>query len=117
VIVRAIDGQFWRICPEDLYCKVIAKDPAEYERLRETEEFRRDWQMSALVAMAAEKLGQVPPERCYCMKIPGVLGGGYAADNLGTIDRAELVSFAGDFAERIKDLPDGARVKLTVAWP
>jgi hypothetical protein len=116
LIVRAMDGQFWRICPEELSCEVIAKDVAEYERLRENEEFRRDWEMSVLVAKAVETLGPIPPERCCCLKLPGVLGGGYAADNLGAIDRAELISFAGDFAEDIKDLPDAARIKLTVAW-
>jgi hypothetical protein len=114
LIVRAADGQVWRICPEELSCKVIASDIAEYQRLRESEEFKMDWEMRRLVALAAEKLGPVSAERCYCLKIPAVLGGSYAEDNLGTITRAELVSFAGDVAEKIKDVPDGGRVKLTV---
>lgn len=114
VIVRAVDGHFWRICPEELSCKVIASDLAGYQRLRESEEFKLDWELSALGAVAAERFGPVSAERCYCLKVPGALGGSYADDNLGTIARAELVSFAGDAAKQIKDVPDGGRVKLIV---
>jgi hypothetical protein len=42
-----------------------------------------------------------------------VLGGKYDVANFGTISRRELVAFAGDIAEQIKDVPDGAKVKFT----
>ena len=41
-----------------------------------------------------------------------MLGGSYAADNMGTISRSELISFSGDLAEQIRDVPDGSHIKL-----
>src|SRR5262245_9417221 len=57
VIVRAVDGTFWRICPEELSCKVIAGDAESYAALFEDGEFRIEWQMHRLVELAAAKLG------------------------------------------------------------
>ena len=116
LVVCATDGHFWRICPEELSCRVIATDSTGYELLRASEEFGNDWEMNELIALAARKFGPMPPDRCYCLKMPGVFGGKYAEDNLGTITRAELVAFAGDMARQIKDFPDGSRGKLKVVW-
>ncbi len=93
-------------------CEEIARSEPEYERLLGDEEFRIDWEMEALADLAREHLGPLLPEFCYCLKIPAVLGGTYDRDNLGTISRLELVSFAGDIAEQIKDVPDGERVEI-----
>jgi hypothetical protein len=114
VIVRATDGAFWRIRPEDLACEVIARSEREYEEVAGDEEFVVDWEMSALVHLAREKLGPLEPGHCYCLKMPGVLGGAYDSDNLATISRLEAIAFSGDLAEQIKDLPDGARIELRV---
>ncbi|HWE18506.1 MAG TPA: hypothetical protein VG758_15185 [Hyphomicrobiaceae bacterium] len=48
------------------------------------------------------------------MKIPGILGGKYALENVGTIDRAELISVSGHIAQQIDGLPDGAQIRLTI---
>jgi hypothetical protein len=42
------------------------------------------------------------------------LGGAYTLDNIGTIDRAELISASGYIANQIDDLPDGAQIRLRV---
>ena len=110
VIVRAKDGAYWRICPEELECKVIASDEAAMKKLWKEDEFRADWDMDRLVSLAERKLGPVSEERCYCLKIPGVLGGKYEAKNMGTITRREVLAFSGHLAKQIKDLPDGAQV-------
>lgn len=114
VLVRDEAGRFWRICPEELSCKIVAKDPVEFEHLVHDFEFLRDWSMTSLVAVAAESLGPLADGCCYCLKIPAVLGGKYGAENIGTISIEELISASGDMAAQIKDLPDGAQIRLRV---
>lgn len=47
-------------------------------------------------------------------KIPFVLGGKYQLDNLYSGDAVERMLFNGDLASQLKDLPDGAQIRLRV---
>jgi hypothetical protein len=106
-------GQYWRICPEELSCEIVAAGKDDFARLQNSSEFAEDWAMSALVE-EARAVGVPSATRCYCLKIPATLGGAYAADNIATIDRGELIAFAGDLAQQIDGLPEGAQVRLKV---
>ena len=112
VIFRTSDGLYWRICPEELSCEPIAENPVEFKALRADPAFQRDWLMEPLVEVAQAALGPVQSDRCYCLKVPAVLGGAYSEENLGTISREQLIGFAGYMAQQIKDLPDGSTVQL-----
>ena len=112
IIARATDGTFWRICPEELACEVVARNAVEYEALWVSEDFQLDWQMARLADVAQANLGVVGQGRCYCLKVPGVLGGAYDAANLGTIDLGKLIAFSGDVARQVKDVPDGQAIKF-----
>ena len=68
--------------------------------------------MAALAAHATTNLGKPGKDRCFCLKVPAILGGEYAIANIGVIDLDELISFSGDAASQIKDLPDGAQIRL-----
>jgi hypothetical protein len=114
LMVRDKQGQYWRICPEDLYCKPIAEDRAALDTLIKDEEFQEDWAMVALVAEAQAKVGPLAPSRKYCLKIPGPLGGEYGGSNLASISLVELIAVSGDIAFQIKDLPDGAQVRFQI---
>jgi len=114
VIVEDGEGRFWRICPEEPSCTIIATDRATYTALWTNPEFVRDMEMAHLVEEAARLLGPLAVGRCYCLKVPGVFGGAYKADNLATINLAELISSSGDLAYQIKDVPDGAKVELKI---
>jgi hypothetical protein len=114
LIIRSIDGAYWRICPEEWSCKNIASGIDEFNRLSADRKFRVDWEMMRLVELARQKLGELPDGRRYCLKQPAVIGGAYDAANLGTISLAELISFSGHMARQIKDVPDGA--KITLKW-
>jgi hypothetical protein len=114
LIVRSVDGAFWRICPEELSCAPIAWSQSEYERLLGDAEFVTDWEMTNLVELARDHLGPLSPGRCYCLKMPAILGGGYEASNLGTNSRFEVIAFSGDVAQQLKDVPDGGRVKISI---
>ena len=93
---------------------MIARDSRELEDLFQDEEFLEDWTMHPLVAQAYAKLGALPRDRCYCLKIPDVLGGGYSVENMGTINRAEVLLVSGELAEQIKDMPDGIKVRISI---
>ena len=114
LIIKDVHGQYWRLCPEDCYCEVVAADQLAFGVLAAGSEFLVDWQMSALVDKATQRLGPLASGRKYCLKIPGVLGGEYGGDNLGTISMEELIRFSGDIARQIADLPEGTPVKLSV---
>ncbi|UJB68300.1 DUF1851 domain-containing protein [Acaryochloris sp. 'Moss Beach'] len=106
-------GAYWRICPEDMYCEIIAANAEEMDDLSKDEEFHTDWEMSRLIEIGQELYGKLPPECCYCLKVPSILGGSYNRENIGTITRAEVIEFSGDLAKKIKDLPDGTKIKFT----
>jgi hypothetical protein len=112
VIVKAAGGAYWRICPEEWSCEQVARHADEFASLAGTEEFRTDWEMASLVELARRALGPLTTGRCYCLKRPAVIGGGYEESNLGTISVDELIAFSGNMAEQIKDLPDGAQVEI-----
>ena len=114
LIVKDGQGRYWRLCPEDLYCEVVASSREELDRLAKDQEFLGDWYMRALVDQAFQKLGALAPGQKYCLKIPGVLGGDYGGDNLGKISFEKLIRTSGNIAQQIANLPDGASIKLSV---
>jgi hypothetical protein len=112
LIVKDIEGAFWRICPEELACDKIAEDSNAFAKIWSGRDFQSDWQMLKMVDLAEKKLGLLQKDECYCFKVPPVVGGSYAEANLAKISLKELVAFAGDFAEQIKDVPDGSRIEI-----
>jgi len=114
LIIKDAHGQYWRLCPEDCYCEVVATDQPAFAVLAADSEFLVDWQMSALVDQATQRFGPLAAWRKFCLKIPGVLGGEYGGENLGTISLEELIRFSGDIAQQIASLPDGTPIKLSV---
>ena len=112
LIVKDVEGRYWRLCPEDLYCKVIAASRAELDTLSDDQDFLHDWNMTELTRQATERLGPLRPGFKYCLKIPGALGGEYGGDNLATMSLEELVSVSGSIAGQVDQLPDGARLSL-----
>ncbi len=107
-------GQYWRLCPEELNCIPVASSATEYEALLHDGEFIDDWAMSGLTEVAERQHGSQAADRCFCFKVPPVLGGDYDLPNIGTIGIHELIRFSGDIAHQIKDLPEGAQVQLKV---
>lgn len=114
LMIKDIEGKYWRLCPEDVYCEVIAQNREELDKLSSDQEFLEDWYMQALVEKAQEHLGLLTEGQKYCLVTPGVLGGEYAISNIKTVPLIELIRFSGDLANQIKDLPDGAQIKLKV---
>lgn len=114
LMIKDHTGSYWRICPEDLYCEVVAATREELDQLSRNAEFVGDWQMQALVDQARERLGPLQPGYKYCLKVPGTLGGEYGGDNLGVISLTELISASGHLAKETANLPDGAKVRINI---
>jgi hypothetical protein len=114
VIVTDATGVVWRIRPEELSAGPIAATADELDQVSADPGFRADWAMERLVDLARRHLGPPGEGRCYCLKIPGVLGGAYVPENLGTIELTELLEVSGDLARQIDNLPDGTEVRLRV---
>ncbi|GLR11394.1 hypothetical protein GCM10007907_01840 [Chitinimonas prasina] len=114
LMLRDDDGCYWRLCPEDGYCEIVASNATELEKLSLDQDFLHDWYMQALVNEARSLLGELNNGHKYCLKIPGVLGGLYDRTNLGTLPLLELIHASGHIAYQIKDLPDGSNVNLRI---
>ncbi|QQS42319.1 MAG: DUF1851 domain-containing protein [Acidobacteriota bacterium] len=114
LLIRDVDGRFWRLCPEDLYCEVIAQDQDELDGLFADPEFLEDWRMEELVRQAEEVLGPLGEDQKYCLVIPGVLGGEYSVSNIARLPLGELIAVSGDLAKQIADVPDGGQVRLEI---
>ncbi|KAB7613984.1 DUF1851 domain-containing protein [Amylibacter sp. SFDW26] len=107
-------GKYWRICPEELSCEVVAETSNEFSQLTEDSNFILDWEMSQIVEVARQSLGKLKEGNAYYLVFPGLLGGKYEADNIRTVSLSELIEYSGYLAREIKDLPDGAEIKLKV---
>jgi hypothetical protein len=114
LIIKDAVGRYWRLCPEDLYCKVVAQNRVELDALSQDQEFLHDWHMVKLVESARIALGTLKPGYKYSLKIPSAFGGEYGGSNLATVPFRELVAASGHIAEQIQGLPNGAQVKLSV---
>jgi hypothetical protein len=47
-------------------------------------------------------------------KVPFVLGGAFALDNLYAANTVESLRYRGDIAGQIRSLPDGTRIRLRI---
>ncbi|RVU84398.1 DUF1851 domain-containing protein [Leucothrix sargassi] len=112
LILKDANDYFWRLCPEDVYCDVIAKSIEEYNALIEDEEFVDDWFMDSMVAEAKKKLGELDANRKYYMVTPAILGGEYEGKNFKITTLAKSIRFSGELGKQVQDLSDGAEVQI-----
>ena len=112
LILKDAENKFWRLCPEDVYCEVVAESIDDYNKLINDHEFLNDWNMTIMVNEATEILGALKEGYKYYMVIPGVLNGEYNGTNFKTAPFVEIIRLSGDLGKQIEDLPDGAEIKL-----
>jgi hypothetical protein len=112
LIIKDLEGMYWRLCPEDLYCEVVADDDADYNELVKDEEFNQDWFMEVMVQKATEKFGPLEEGFKYHMLEPGALGGKYAVFNIKPIALERMIKFSGELAQKVHRAGD-KKVKFT----
>jgi hypothetical protein len=54
----------------------------------------------------------IRPDQHLCPKIPFVTGGPFEPGNLYPLDRIESMTFKGDFAWQIRNVPTGGKIRL-----
>ena len=114
LIIKDKAGKYWRLCPEDVYCEVIANNYEELNILSHDQDFANDWHMVNLVNIAKEQLGPLKAGQKYHLIIPGILGGEYDISNFRIVSIIEQIRFSGDIGKQIQELPDGANIELKV---
>ncbi|WP_202947437.1 hypothetical protein [Sulfurovum sp. AR] len=43
LMIKDTDGKYWRLCPEDVYCEIVAQNQEELDTLSKDQEFLEDW--------------------------------------------------------------------------
>lgn len=71
LIIKDVQGRYWRMTPEECCCEVIAADRQALDALTTDQEFLHDWYMAALVEVACETYGPLLVGREYCSKFQG----------------------------------------------
>jgi len=112
LILKDVEDKFWRLCPEDVYCEVIADSIDAYNKLITDSEFLDDWNMLVMVDEATKRLGALKDGYKFCLAIPGILNGEYSGKNIKTAPFIEIIKWSGDLGKQIKDLSEGAEVEL-----
>ena len=114
LMIKDVYGKYWRLCPEDISCEVVAENREELDALSKDQEFLQDWYMENLVGPAKDKLGPLKENYKYYLVTPSVLGGKYALSNIQTAPLIEIIQISGEIGNQIEDLPDGAQVQIKV---
>lgn len=104
ITFKSTENEFWRICPEELYCEKIADSQLDYEILLRNSEFIEDWEMENLVQIAKESVGELMDGGKYCLKLPSVLGGEYNSEYIRKVSQMEQIGFFWRFSETDKGL-------------
>lgn len=73
-----------------------------------------NWLLISLTDQCVDAGLRLEPGQCYGFKIPPVLGGEYAVDNIEIRDLAVNSSLLAQIHLQIKDLPDGSKVNLVL---
>jgi RNA-splicing ligase RtcB len=63
LMIKDVHGKYWRMCPEDVYCEVVANNREELDSLSRDQEFLEDWYMQAIVEAAKDKYGPLEEGR------------------------------------------------------
>ncbi len=92
----------------------IAENKDEFFELFYQDNNANYWLMIPLVDKMIAVGIAITEGRCYCFKIPIILGGEYSVENAATIPIEEHYRVNAYLYEQTKDLPDGAKVELKV---
>lgn len=115
-ILQDDEGRFWRLCPEDLYCEVIADDKDEYNELVQEVEFNQDWFMEVILEKAIQKYGELKPGYKFHLLEPGALGGKYAVFNIHPMPVEKIIKFSGEL-EHKRQRAGGKKISYTPLSP
>jgi hypothetical protein len=86
----------------------------EAEEYLASEDAQEVWLAANLVNAARKRLGDAPEGNVFTLHPLALLEGRYSADEMIICSHAELITFTGDSARQLKDLPEGAQFQIEV---
>lgn len=105
-----VDGSIHWLAVGNADFRPIASDIHEFRSLLTDEAFVLDYfAVEALLALkeAGVTLG---PGQIYSLKVPPILGGKYALDNIAPTNIAVHFSITGQIYRQVKDMPPGTKI-------
>ncbi|NUO64091.1 MAG: DUF1851 domain-containing protein [Gemmatimonadaceae bacterium] len=107
-------GQVWRLDTGAAEAERVGTSQAAFDDLLGNRA-RADELLMAPVVQAFEELyGPLGAAQCLGFKSLPVLGGTYTAENRVALPICEHAAATGEMHRQIRDLPDGATVRVTV---
>jgi hypothetical protein len=104
------DGSIHWLAVGTAELRPIASDLEEFRSLLTDEAFVLDYfAVEAVLALVQAGLVLGPGE-IYSLKVPAVLGGKYALDNVAPTNILVHFSLTGQIHEQVKDLPPGTKI-------
>jgi len=114
LFLRSPDGQVSMIDPGAGVVHGVAATEAQFESQLADPERNADLLQVGAVEAFVTAHGALQGDQCLGYKTLPALGGSYALDNRYAVSIAEHAAFTGDVHRQIRDLPDGARVKIKI---
>jgi hypothetical protein len=93
----------------------LADDREQFACLIDEGNNANEWLMIPLVDRLVAAGLSLRPGECYSYARLPILGGDYAVENTRVVSLAQHYKAFGPIHEKLKDLPDGTRVKFDVA--
>jgi hypothetical protein len=88
----------------------IACSRAEFDTLRQQQQYADQWFMPQLVGDLMASGVQLGPGQCYGYKKPPILGGEITIDNFEPTDLSVHFGILGQIHRQVKDLPPGTKI-------
>jgi hypothetical protein len=95
--------------------KMVAESREDFREKADLEDNANQWFAIPLVDRLVAAGMILQPRQCYAYKRLPILGGDYTVDNFAPVDVADWLGCLGDLQGQLKDLPDGAEVRLIVS--
>jgi hypothetical protein len=108
------DGSVHRLTTDGGELEKLAESREHFEELMLESNNANTWLLIPLVDKVVSSGKQLEPGKCFGYKIPPVAGGKYEPDNIAIKSIKEYHSFLGYFYEKIKDLPNGAKIQFKI---
>ncbi|MBD9480065.1 T6SS immunity protein Tdi1 domain-containing protein [Pseudoxanthomonas sp. PXM02] len=92
----------------------LAQSREDFSMLVDLWENADNWLLISLTDGCVAAGHMLGPGQCYTFKLAPVFGGQYALDNIAVGDLVVNYSLLAQIHRQIKDLPDGAQIKLVL---
>ena len=106
-------GTFHYVDPDILGVQTLGDEAAAKTHM-ELGETQAIWRADAHVEAADKRLGAPRVGEVYGFTPQALVAGDYAPENMVCVELAAYIRMTGDLADQIKDLPEGAHVRIKV---